>query len=228
MLSERKRLERLEKSVEEIRIGLQKLLEQSQGRRQHKSRRDRRPKPTSPPPSDVLSKGKGNRNSYACNTGLRIRPSGQEGRGPKFVEEAEPIIKSQAQLFFMSVDSHDDEILTSIAELMQTAEDWDHVQTESKACGVVVEILDKNIQNHDSKVTEIRREILDINHSSKSQMHQNSMQQESEDEDQQESEDEETQKLNNMELANIILVGNRNSQSWQHGRQNYFAFMATE
>ncbi|XP_012841180.1 PREDICTED: uncharacterized protein LOC105961495 [Erythranthe guttata] len=51
MMSETRRLERLEKSVEKLRINFQKLLEQSQGRRQrhHKSRRDRRPSPPTPP-----------------------------------------------------------------------------------------------------------------------------------------------------------------------------------
>ncbi|XP_012828430.1 PREDICTED: uncharacterized protein LOC105949661 [Erythranthe guttata] len=52
MMSETRRLERLEKSVEKLRIDFQKLLEQSQGRRQHqhKSRRDRQPSPPTPPP----------------------------------------------------------------------------------------------------------------------------------------------------------------------------------
>ncbi|XP_012849544.1 PREDICTED: uncharacterized protein LOC105969333 [Erythranthe guttata] len=56
MMSETRRLERLEKSVEKLRIDFQKLLEQSQGRRQrhHKSRRDRRPSPPLPMPLPSL------------------------------------------------------------------------------------------------------------------------------------------------------------------------------
>lgn len=57
MTSERRRLERLKKSVEELRVNVRKLLKQSQQRCQRRSRKYRRSTPLlpSPPPSSPLS-----------------------------------------------------------------------------------------------------------------------------------------------------------------------------
>ncbi|KAK6119050.1 hypothetical protein DH2020_047200 [Rehmannia glutinosa] len=131
---------------------------------------------------------------------------------------------------FITVEHCGDDFLASLAEFMQDTEDWDDVQAmESEACGALTEILDKDLlQNYDSN--DYRSDPTPCSRSSVSQEQHSS----SHGNTHGTLTYEELQKLDDIELANVVVFGNRSFRPLQHqtckaflGQHDCFVLMPT-
>ncbi|GER49479.1 ATP-dependent DNA helicase [Striga asiatica] len=140
---------------------------------------------------------------------------------------------------FITVEHCGDDFLASLAEFAPDTEDWDDVQAmESEACGALSEILDEDLsKNYSFKDTQRHSR---INESLKPQKHQNIMQLDSSTDDEEEHTVDPTdcsrssvtqeqygnaqgtltytelQKLDDIELANVVVFGNRGFRPLQY------------